>query len=151
MKKPLIAFAAVFALVFGFFVFIEMEKIDTEAAIAKAPAFVTASPEGVTKRTKKGRESFQINYTYEVAGNKYTKNSEWFDTEAEAMKSAEKPVEIAYAKDAPATSEFKSEFDQRDPNAGLVSAMKDAAGFGLLAALFLTLVLVWKFPWLRTA
>lgn len=151
MKKPLIAFLVVFAIAFGIFASAEIKKIDTNAAIAKAPVFVLATPEGITKKTKKGRTSFQVNYTYPVAGSSYAIDTDFFDTEAEAMALAETPVQVAYAATRPADGVFKSEFDKRDPNAGMGSAVMSAAAFGLLLSIVVTMVLLWKFPWLRTA
>ncbi len=151
MKKPLIAFLVVFAVAFGMFATAEIKKLDTTAAIAEAPAFVLASPEGITKRTKKGRTSFQVNYSYAVQGASYAIDTAFFDTEEQAMAVAAAPMEVAYAVTAPADGVFRSEFDKRDPSAGMGSAVLSAAGFGLLLSIVLTLVMVWKFPWLRTA
>lgn len=151
MKKPLIAFVVLFALAFGLVVTGEIHKLDTEAAIAKAPVFVVATPAGITKKTKKSRESFQVNYTYTVAGTTYPMDTPFMDTEAEALAMAAAPVEIAYAANAPAMAEFKSDFDKRDPNAGMGGALLTAAGLGLLGAIIGTLVLMWKFPWFRRA
>ena len=40
--------------------------------------------------------------------------------------------------------------DARDPNEGILSALLGAGGFGLVAAFIGTLVLLWKFPSLRS-
>lgn len=151
MKKPLIAFLVVFAIAFGIFAMAEMNKIDTTSAIVKSPAVIVAIPDGITKKTKKGRTSFQVNYTYAVAGTKYAIDTEFFDTEAEAMALAKVPVQVIYPTTAPDQGIFKTEFDRRDPNAGMGGAVLSAAGFGLLLSVVMTLVLVWKFPWMRTA
>lgn len=149
MKKPLITFSALLVLAFTVSAYYEIAKIDTNAAIAKSPAFVVATPEGITTRTKKSRETFQVNFTYEVAGTMYKIDSEWMDTEAEAVALGSKPVQIAYATTAPAEGVFKSEFDRRDPNEGIASALTTAAGLALLGAIIGTLALLWQFPWLR--
>lgn len=150
MKKPFITFLVLFALAFAVFASINIKKIDTHNAIAKAPAFVLATPEGITKKTKKSRETFQVNYTYAVDGATFKKDTEWFDTVAEAEKMAASPVQIAYPAGKPDDSVFKSEFDARDPNEGILSALLGAGGFGLVAAFIGTLVLLWKFPSLRS-
>lgn len=149
MKKPLITFLVVFAIAFGVVATAEINKIDTNVAIAKSPAFVLATPEGITKRTKKSRESFQVNYTYDVAGTSYKKDTDWMDTVAEAEALAATPVQIAYATSKPADGVFKSDYDKRDPNEGMMSALLSAAGFGLLGGIVGTLILLWQFPWLR--
>lgn len=149
MKKPLIAFAVVFAILFGFFATIGIQKINTNAAIAKAPAFVLAEAAGITKKTKKSRETFQVNFTYAVAGATYKIDSDWMDTVAQAEALAASPVEIAYAASAPADGVFKSEFDKRDVTEGVTGAVGKAAGLGFLVAIFATLFLIWKFPVLR--
>jgi hypothetical protein len=151
MKKPLIAFVVLFALAFGVVVSGEINKLDTEAAIAKAPVFVLAEPAGITKKTKKGRESYQVNYTYTVAGTSYPMDTAFMSTEAEALAMAASPVQIVYAANTPAVAEFKSDFDSRDPKAGMGGALLTAAGLGLLLAIIGTLVLMWKFPWFRRA
>lgn len=151
MKKPLITLLVVFAIAFGIFATAEIRKIDTNAAIAKAPVFVVATPDGITKKTKKGRTSFQVNYSYAVSGAQYKIDTKFFSTEEEALAMAAQPVQVAFAASNPNDAVFKSEFDQRDPNAGMSSALTSAAGFGLVASLVVTLVLLWKFPWLRRA
>jgi hypothetical protein len=151
MKKPLIAFLVVFALAFGLFASIGIEQVNTNVAIAKSPAFVLATPEGITKKTKKSRETFQVNYTYAVAGTTYKLDTDWMSTVAEAEALAATPVQVAYATTAPSHGVFKTDFDKRDPKESIVGALTTAAGIGLLASIFITLVLVWKFPWLRRA
>lgn len=151
MKKPLLAFAVVFAILFGFFVTIGVQEINTNAAIAKAPAYVLATADGITKKTKKSRERFQVNFTYAVAGTSYKIDSEWMSTMAEAEALAATPVQVAYAASAPADGVFKSKFDQRDVSESVAGVVGKAAGLGLLMAILATLFLVWKFPALRTA
>jgi hypothetical protein len=149
MKKPLIAFAVVFAILFGLFATIGIQQINTNAAIAKAPAYVLATPEGITKKTKKSRETFQVNFTYAVAGTTYKIDSDWMSTVAEAEALAATPVQIAYAASAPADGVFKSDFDKRDVTESVPGAVSKAAGLGFLLAIFATLFLIWKFPVLR--
>lgn len=150
MKKPFITFLVLFALAFAIFTAVNIKKIDTHNAIAKSPAFVLATPEGITKKTKKGRVTYQVNYTYAVDGATFKKNTDWFDTVEEAEKMAASPVQIAYPTGKPDDSVFKSEFDTRDPNEGIMSALLNAGGIGLFVALIGTLVLLWKFPSLRS-
>ena len=149
MKKPLITFVVLLILAFGITAFVEISKIDNHVAIAKSPAFVVATPEGITKKTKKSRETFQVNFTYTVAGTPYKIDSHWMDTEAQAVAFGSTPVQIAYATTAPADGIFKSEFDKRDPKEGMMSALTTAAGLGLLGAFIGTLALLGQFPWLR--
>lgn len=151
MKRPLLTFAVVFAILFGLFATIGIGQINTHVAIAKSPAYVLATPEGMTKKTKKGRETFQINYTYAVAGATYKIDSAWLKTEAEAEALANAPVQVAYATTAPADGVFKSEFDQRDPNESIPGALAKACGLGFLLAIVGTLLLIWKYPVLRRA
>jgi hypothetical protein len=150
MKKPLITFLVLFAIVFAVFATANIKKIDTHVAIAKSPVFVLATPEGITKKTKKSRVTYQVNYTYAVDGTTYKRNTEWFDTVEEAEKMAASPVQIAYPTGKPDDSVFKSEFDSRDPNEGMMSALLSAGGIGLFAAFIGTLILLWKFPSLRS-
>ena len=149
MKKPILTYLLAFVVAFGFFAFIGIQKIDKNDAIAKSPAYTLATPEGITKKTKKSRVTYQVSYSYEVAGTSYKLNSDWLDTEAEAM--AATPAQVAYATTAPADAMFKSEFDQRDPDESYAGALLKSAGLGLLVALIGTLALMWKFPWLRRA
>lgn len=149
MKKPLITFLVLFALAFAVFTTINIKKIDTHTAIAKSPVFVLATPEGITKKTKKSRVTYQVNYSYAVDGASFKKDTEWFDTVEEAEKMAASPVQIAFATGKPDDSVFKSEFDTRDPKEGILSALLGAAGIGLAMAFVGTLVLLWKFPSLR--
>ena len=102
MKKPLITFVSLLVLAFGICAFLEISKIGNHAAIAKSPAFVAATPEGITKKTKKSRDTFQVNFTYAAAGSTYKIDSHWMDTEAEAVAFGSGPVQIAYAATAPA-------------------------------------------------
>jgi hypothetical protein len=151
MKKPLIAFLVVFFLAFGLFSSIGIEQVNTNVAIAKSPAFVLATPEGITKKTKKSKETFQVNYTYAVAGATYKLDTDWMSTVAEAEALAATPVHVAYATTAPSHGVFKTDFDKRDPKESIMGAIITAAGIALLASIFITLLLVWKFPWLRRA
>ncbi len=151
MKKPLLAFAGVFAILFGLFVTIGIQQMNNYAAIAKSPAYVLAAPEGITKKTKKSREKFQVNFSYAVAGTTYKIDSDWMSTVAEAEALAATPVQIAYATTAPADAVFKSDFDKRDAGEGVSSVLGKAAGLGFLLAIVGTLLLIWKFPVLRRA
>lgn len=149
MTKPLITFLLAFAFVFGVVATVKIRENATNAAIAKAPVYVLATPDGITKKTRKGRTSFQVNYTYVAAGATHTIDTDFFSTEAEAMAMTESPVQVAYAAGNPAQAAFKSEFDKRDPNAGMAGVLGMAAAFGLGLGLLLTLGLLWKYPWLR--
>lgn len=149
MKKPLIAFLVVFLLAVGLVAWFKIDEMQTYNTIAKSPAFVVATPEGITKKTKKGREEFQINFIYTVAGNNYPIDSTFMDTEAEAMEFAAKPVEVAYATTAPATAVFKTAYDKRDTSQGMGSLILEALGFGFLLSLLGTAVLLYQFPSLR--
>ena len=149
MKRPLITFVAVLVLSLAFFTVIAIQKNNTEGAIAKSPAFVLAEPQGITQKTKKSRETFQVNYTYTVAGATYKMDTAWMETKAEAEAMAAKPLQVAYATTAPAEAIFKSDFDKRDPDAGIASALFRALWIGVLAAVLITLGLLWKFPFLR--
>ena len=71
MKKPIMTFLALLVLAFGITAFVEISKIGNHAAIAKSPGFVAATPEGITKKTKKSRDTSQVNYTYAVGGVSY--------------------------------------------------------------------------------
>ena len=149
MKKPFLTFLVLFALVFGFFTWIGIKQADTHNAIAKSPVFVLATPEGITKKTKKSRVTYQVNYSYAVDGANFTKDTDWFDTVEEAEKMAASPVQIAFAAGKPDDAIFKTEFDTRDPSEGILSTLLRAAGLGLFVAFGGTLVLLWKFPFLR--
>ena len=151
MKKPFIAFGALFVLAFAFMAFGGIKRIENHAAIAKSPVFVVAEPDQIIKRTKKSRESFKVTFTYMAAGTSYKIESDYFDTLAEAEAMAAAPVQIAYAKTAPAEGVFKSEFDKRDPGEGTTSALVEAGGIGLVIAILGTIVLLWQFPWFRRA
>ena len=151
MKRALIAFAVVFAIMFGLFATIGIGQMNTNAAIAKSPAYVLATPEGITKKTKKSREKFQVNFSYAVGGTTYKIDSDWMSTVAEAEALAATPVQIAYATTAPADAVFKSDFDKRDVNEGVTGVIGKAAGLGFLLAIVGTLFLIWKFPVLRRA
>jgi len=149
MKKPIMTFLALLVLAFGITAFVEISKIGNHAAIAKSPGFVAATPEGITKKTKNSRDTFQVNFTYAAAGSTYKIDSHWMDTQAEALAFGSGPVQIAFATTAPADGIFKREFDQRDPKEGIMSALITAAGLGLLGAFLGTLALLWQLPWLR--
>lgn len=149
MKKPFLTFLVLFALAFTFFTWIGIKKVDTHNAIAKSPVFVLATPEGITKKTKKSRVTYQVNYSYTVDGANFTIDTDWFDTVEEAEKMAASPVQIAFATGKPDDAIFKTEFDTRDPNEGILTALLSGAGLGLFVAFIGTLVLLWKFPILR--
>ncbi len=149
MKKPFLTFLVLFALAFAFCTWVNIKKIDTHNAIAKSPVFVLATPEGITKRTKKSRVTYQVNYSYTVDGATFKKDTDWFDTVEEAEKMADSPVQIAFATGKPDDSIFKTEYDTRDPKEGIMSAVLAGAGIGLFMAFIGTLVLLWKFPALR--
>jgi hypothetical protein len=142
MKRSLVAFAVVFAIMFGMFATIGIKQNSNFAAIAKAPSYVLATPEGITKKTKKSRETFQVNFTYAVAGTTYKIDSGWMNSVAEAE---------ALAASAPADGVFKTEFDGRDAGEGMMDVLGKALGLGFLLAIVGTLFLVWKFPALRRA
>ncbi len=149
MKKPLIAFLILFVVAAGFFATIGIQQINNHVAISKSPAFVLAEPQDITKKTKKSKTTFQVNYTYTVSGTTYKLDTDWMDTlpEAEAMFAT--PVQVAYATTAPAEGIFKSEYDARDPDEGIFGALLKALGLGLGVALVGTLIALWKFPSLR--
>ncbi|RSZ58176.1 hypothetical protein HF313_00270 [Massilia atriviolacea] len=149
MKKPLLTFLVLFALAFAVFTWVNIKKIDTHNAIAKSPVFVLATPDGITKKTKKSRVTYQVNYSYIVDGATFKIDTEWFDTPEEAEKMAASPVQVAFATGKPDDSVFKTEFDTRDPKEGIVSAVLGAGAIGFVMALIGTLVLLWKFPSLR--
>ncbi len=149
MKKPLIAFAAIFVVAFGMLAAANMGKIDNNAAIAKSPAFVLATPEGIMEKTKKGNKTYQVKYNYMADGKIYKIDTEWFDTAAEAEAMAASPVQVAYATTAPDKGIFKTEFDQRDPKAGKMGAMASAAGTAVIIGILGALALLWQFPWFR--
>jgi hypothetical protein len=151
MKRTVATFAAVFAIMFGLFATIGIQQNSNYAAIAKSPAYVLATPEGITKKTKKSRETFQVNFSYAVAGTTYKIDSGWMNSVAEAEALAATPVQLAYAPTAPADAVFKSDFDKRDAHEGMVDVLGKAAGLGLLLGLVGTLLLIWKFPVLRRA
>lgn len=151
MKRSLAAFAAIFAVLFGLFVTIGIRENHTNAAIAKSPAYVLATPDGITKKTKKGRETFQVNFSYVVAGSTYKIDSDWKSSMAAAEALAATPVQVVYATTSPADAAFKSDFDKRDINQSTSDVLRKAAGLGFLLAIFATLFLVWKFPVLRRA
>ncbi|MCE3605785.1 hypothetical protein LXA47_19565 [Massilia sp. P8910] len=149
MKKPLITFMVVFAIAFGLVAWFNIEKINTNAAIAKSPAYVLATPESITKRTKKGKVTYQVNFSYAAAGASYKMDSHWFDTQEQAQAMANSPVQIAYATDKPADGVFKTDFDQRDPGEGMASALTSAGIIGFFLALLGTAVLLYRIPSLR--
>lgn len=151
MKRSLAVFALVFAILFGLFATIGIQKNHTNAAIAKSPAYVLATPDGITKKTKKSRETFQVNFSYVVAGTTYKIDSDWKGSMAAAEALAATPVQLVYATTSPADAAFKSDFDKRDQNEGMSDVLGKAAGLGFLLAIFGTLFLIWKFPVLRRA
>ncbi len=55
----------------------------------------------------------------------------------------------AYNTQLPSQALLKSDFDHRDLSETKAGAMLTAAGIALGAALLLTLILSWKFGWLR--
>ncbi|NHZ79156.1 DUF3592 domain-containing protein [Massilia sp. CCM 8695] len=149
MKKPFITFLLVFAIAFGAVAWFNIEKINTNAAIAKSPVYVLATPEGITKKTKKGKVTYQVNFSYSDAGATYKKDSHWFDTVEQAEALASSPVQIAFATNKPADAVFKTEFDQRDPGEGMGSALTTAGMIGFFLALLGTAVLLYRVPSLR--
>ena len=149
MKRPLITFAVVLVSALAFFSVIAVQQNNTEGAIAKSPGFVLAEPQGITKKTKKSRETFQVNYTYAVDGVSYKMDTGWMETVAEAEAMAASPVQIAYAKSSPGEAIFKNDFDKRDPDAGIGSTLFRVVWTGLLASVLITLGLLWQVPWLR--
>ncbi|MDQ1835477.1 hypothetical protein [Massilia scottii] len=110
---------------------------------------MVAKPDGIIKRTKKSRDTYQVKLSYSIAGINYNMDSDWFDTVAEAEALANSPVQIAYDSIKPENAVFRSDFDKRDPNEGTVSALISAGGLGSVMALLLTAVLLYKFPSLR--
>ncbi|NHZ33041.1 DUF3592 domain-containing protein [Massilia rubra] len=149
MKKPFLTLLVTFVGFFAAFVLMNIKKIDTHSAIAKAPVFVLATPEGITKKTKKLSTSYQVNYTYAVDGATYKIDTDWVKTVEQAEKMASEPVQVAFAAGKPDNGIFKTEYDTHDRSESVWGAILMAAGMGLVAAAGFTLVLLWKFPWLR--
>jgi hypothetical protein len=151
MKKPLILFLVLFVLATSLFASLEMEKVETNAAIAKSPGFAVATPDGITKITRKRSVKYQVNYTYQVAGSTYKIDTKSMDEAAAQAELAKPDVQVAYATNTPSLALLKSDYEQRDLKETMTGAILTAAGFALVMAFVATLVLSWKFSWLRSA
>lgn len=151
MKKPIILFVVLFALALSFFTMLERDEMAVNAAIEKAPGYAVVTPEGITKKTKKGRSTFQVNYSYQVNGAKYTFDTAFME-EAEAMALAETAgVQVAFPAASPATAKLKSDFDKRERDYSFMGALMKAMGFSFFVALIGSAVLVYRISWFRRA
>lgn len=151
MKKPLIMFLVLFVLATSLFASLEMEKVETNAAITRSPGFAVATPDGITKITRKRSVKYQVNYTYQVAGATYKIDTRSMDEAAAQAELAKPDVQVAYSTNTPSMALLKSDYDQRDLKETMAGAILTAAGFALVMAFVATLVLSWKFGWLRSA
>jgi hypothetical protein len=151
MKKPLILFLVLFILGTSLFASIEMEKVETNAAITKSPGYTVATPDKITKITRKRSVKYQVNYTYQVAGQTYKIDTASMDEAGAQAEMAKQNVQIAYCTQTPSMALFKSDYDQRDLKETMAGAILSAAGIALLISLVASLFLSWKLGWLRRA
>ena len=148
MKKPLFLFLAIFAIAAWFFASTGMDEVKLHKAIAAAPAYAPAIPEGITKIKRRRSTTYQVNYAYEVAGTTYKLDSDTMSQE-EAVALMSKPnVEVAYAKGAPTQALLRDDFDHVDRNETTSGAIVKALVMALMAAIVGALLLSWKFGWL---
>lgn len=149
MKRLIILFVTLFVVGTGVFTSFELDTVGANAAIEKSPAYAVVTPEGITKKTKKGRSTFQVNFAYEVAGAAYKFDTKFME-ESEAMAlAAQKDVQVIFPSNAPDKAMLKSEFESRDRDGSFLHALLKAAGIALFAALIGSAVLAFKFPWFR--
>ena len=148
MKKIIILFAVSFVVLSVFFSMDEIEHVNQHAAITKSTGFAAATPEGITKITRKRSVNYQVNYVYEVAGTSYKIDSgKTSEENAKAM--VMKAEQVAYDTKAPSNAMLKSDFEHLDKNEGLLSAIMTALGMGLLGAVAISAIAYWKFNWFR--
>jgi hypothetical protein len=149
MKKPVVVFLLVFALALGIFTWIEYSDTSTHAAIEKSPAYATAVADGMTKKTRRLKASYQVNFSYEVDGIRYKLDTGYMDeSDAQALM-ANPGVQIAYATSEPGTAVLKSEYDARESDQSFSGALGKSFMLSLMMALVATAVILFQYPSLR--
>jgi hypothetical protein len=149
MKKPLILFLVLLVALFSVFASVEVDKVEKNAAISQNTGYAPAVPEGVTKITRKRSVKWQVNYVYQVNGASYKIDSPNMSEEAAKVAANALTEQVAYNTKLPSQALLKSDFDHRDLSETKAGAMLTAAGIALGVSLLLTLILSWKFGWLR--
>ncbi|MCY0913624.1 hypothetical protein [Massilia antarctica] len=149
MKNPYATFLGIFALLFAFFASIAATQFHTNDVVAKSPAYVLATAERISQKTRNNDVTYQVNFSYVVDGTTYKKDTQWLKTLAQAESLAASPVEIAYPTTAPAKGIFRSDFDKRDLAESLGSAIWSALKWALCFSILATLFFLWKYPSLR--
>jgi len=150
MKKPVILFAVVFAVMAWFFISAGVDKVHLHSAIAKAPAYAPATPEAIKEKKSKRSTNYSVIFGYQVGGSAYKVESESVSQEQAARALAMTPdMEVAYVQGAPDKALLRSEFDRRDKSESVFGAVVTEAGSALLFSVVVALVLSWKFGWLR--
>jgi amino acid transporter len=147
MKKPLFLFVAIFAIAAWFFGSTGMDEVNLHTAIAKAPAYAPAVPEGITETKRKRSTSYHVNYSYQVAGATFKIDSKSLDKEEAQALLAVADVQVAYVAGAPDKAMMKHDFDHRDPKESVSGAILTALGIALLIGIVGSLLLSWKFGW----
>jgi hypothetical protein len=148
MKKTVIAFLVAFVFAFCGFAYLAQNEVDTNAAISKSPGFVLATPEGITKTTRKG-SNYRVNYSYLVAGIAYKIDSKPMGKADAQTVFDGANVEVAYYTEKPSIAVLRRDYEQRDRTASKAGAIRSVVGLSLMMALATALTLSWACGWLR--
>ena len=148
MKKPLLVFVVIFGIAIWLYGSHLTKSIILHAAIAKAPAYAMAIPVGiVAEKGKHGRYYF-VRYSYQVDGATYKIHSGILGEKMAKELLSMPPMEVAYAPEAPAKALMRRDFDARDKEESVVSALLEASVYALVTSFIVSLILSAMCGWL---
>jgi hypothetical protein len=151
MIRSLVLFCVLFAIALLSFSYLEYDKVSLKSAIEEFPAYAVLTPGEMTSKTKKGRTTYQVHYTYRVAGTMYEFNSPYV-SEWEAKKFvSSNDTQLAFVAGAPERAMLKTEFEhrKRQSDQTFAGVLRGAFSFAAIFALIATAVVIYRFSWFR--
>jgi len=151
MKKALILLAVLFPLLAWFSTYSSFKKNDDYAAIANAPVYAMATPEG-TIRNKVGRmKSYAVAYVYQVDGITYRHEARAHNQEEAEALAAKPSLEVVYPAGLPDKAILRQEFDGRIRLESVSDEILMSVISALIMSVVVTLGVSWKAGWLKRA
>jgi hypothetical protein len=127
----------------------EKDRVERTSSVAKAPAFVRATMDGMTKTAGKRGDSYRVHFKYVVDGVAYRTSTTSTDEAGARQYAAEPVVEVAYDTRKPSVATLKRYYDLRDKRESVGSALFIAGVLSLGLALPITFGFAWPLGWLR--
>ena len=139
----------IFSGIFYFFGSEEKERVETMASVAKAPGFVQATLDGITKTAGKRHDSYRVHFKYVVNGVAYRTTTTSTDEAGARQYATEPVVEVAYDTRKPSVATLRRYYELRDKRDTVARALFVAGVLSMGLALPIALGLAWPLGWLR--